>query len=67
MDEITPKSIQNRNSINQPIGCSSICINEGNCEILAHTEDALSEVLNHFYIVSAHIISDTPQGKYNVS
>lgn len=36
-------------------------------EILGHTEDALSEVLNHFYIVSAHIISDSPQGKYNVT
>lgn len=33
---------------------------------MAHTEDALQEVLNHFYIVSAHIKSDTPQGKYQV-
>lgn len=24
--------------------------------ILAHTEDAFSETLNHFYIMSAHII-----------
>lgn len=36
-------------------------------EILAHTEDALEEVLNHFYIVSAHIIDKTLPGKYNVS
>lgn len=35
-------------------------------EILAHTEDALQEVLNHFYIVSAHIIEKSPQGKHNV-
>lgn len=28
---------------------------------MAHTEDALQEVLNHFYIVSAHIVSDSPQ------
>lgn len=36
-------------------------------ETLGHTEDALSENLNNFYIVSAHIISDSPQGKYNVT
>lgn len=36
-------------------------------EILGHTEDALAEALNHFYLVSAHIISETPQGKYNVT
>ena len=35
-------------------------------EILGHTEDALSENLNNYYIVSAHIISDDPQGKYKV-
>lgn len=34
---------------------------------MGHTEDALAEVLNHFYFVSAHIISETPQGKYNVT
>lgn len=36
-------------------------------EILAHTEDALQEVLNHFYIVAAHVIEKSPQGKHNVS
>lgn len=36
-------------------------------EILGHTEDALSETLNHFYFVSAHIISDKPQGRWNVT
>lgn len=35
-------------------------------EILAHTEDALKEALNHFYLVSAHIIEPSPQGKYKV-
>lgn len=35
-------------------------------EILGHTEDALSEVLNHYYILSAHIISDKPMGKWKV-
>lgn len=36
-------------------------------ETLGHTEDALSENLNNFYIVSAHIISDSPQGRYKVT
>ena len=36
-------------------------------EILGHTEDALTETLNHFYLVSAHIISDKPQGRWNVT
>ncbi|XP_058815800.1 beta-alanyl-dopamine/carcinine hydrolase isoform X3 [Topomyia yanbarensis] len=67
MDDILPVAVEGRNSINQPIGCSTICVNEPDCEILAHTEDALSEVLNHYYFVSAHIVSDSPQGKYNVT
>jgi hypothetical protein len=36
-------------------------------EIIGHTEDALSENLNNFYFVSAHIISDKPEGKYGVT
>lgn len=89
MDEILPVAVEGKNSINQPIGCSTVCVNEPDCvsslndlvhdpmnnsiefhtiqEILAHTEDALSEVLNHYYFVSAHIVSDSPQGKYNVT
>ncbi|XP_045465203.1 uncharacterized protein LOC123674268 [Harmonia axyridis] len=50
----------------QPTGCSSIAINLKDEAILGHTEDALSETLNHFYFVSAHIISDKPQGRWNV-
>lgn len=34
--------------------------------IIAHNEDALTEVLNRFYMVSAHIIADEPQGRYGV-
>lgn len=47
-------------------GCSSICINQYNEELLGHTEDARSELLNHFYFVSAHIISKKPQGHWGV-
>lgn len=89
MDDITPNVVNRKNTINQPIGCSTICVNESDCvsfnefiylskfqpftcdnfhlqEILAHTEDALQETLNHFYFVSAHIIEPSPQGKYKV-
>lgn len=45
---------------------NDVCENVYAQEILAHTEDALQEVLNHFYIVSAHIIEKSPQGKHNV-
>lgn len=34
---------------------------------MGHTEDALSEVLNHIYFVSAHITSDLPQGRWKVT
>ncbi|XP_067002948.1 beta-alanyl-dopamine/carcinine hydrolase [Anabrus simplex] len=47
-------------------GCSSICCNQPGEEVLGHTEDALNIVLNHFYFVSAHIISETPQGRWGV-
>jgi predicted secreted protein len=36
-------------------------------ETLGHTEDALSENLNNYYFVSAHIISESPEGKYKVT
>lgn len=45
-------------------GCSTICCNEVNCQILGHTEDAHADNLGHFYFVSAHIIEDIPQGKW---
>ncbi|KAF5282237.1 hypothetical protein FQA39_LY17657 [Lamprigera yunnana] len=51
----------------QPIGCSTICVNQENEEILGHSEDALSENLNHFYFVSAHITSKTPRGKWGTT
>ncbi|XP_053678861.1 uncharacterized protein LOC128729230 [Anopheles nili] len=63
MDDIISLGQQGHN---QPVGCSTICVNEPDCVVLGHTEDALAEVMNHFYFVSAHIISETPQGKYNV-
>ncbi|XP_055304139.1 beta-alanyl-dopamine/carcinine hydrolase [Sitodiplosis mosellana] len=67
MDDITPNATNRINGVHPPIGCSTICVNQPDNEILAHTEDALQETLNHFYIVSAHIIESTPQGKHRVS
>ncbi|CAG9789010.1 unnamed protein product [Diatraea saccharalis] len=43
-------------------GCSSIGIMTQDNTILGHTEDAFSETLNHFYIMSAHIIP-TPEDR----
>ncbi|XP_031347224.1 uncharacterized protein LOC116173707 isoform X2 [Photinus pyralis] len=50
-----------------PVGCSSICLNQGEQEILGHTEDAISENLNLYYFVSAHIVTDRPQGKWSTT
>lgn len=75
MDDITPQSIKHKNEVNdvknikdikEPIGCSTIMLNTEDAKVLAHTEDALTETLNHYYFVVAHIKEDTPQGKYNV-
>uniref|UniRef100_A0A1B0CNI7 Peptidase C45 hydrolase domain-containing protein n=1 Tax=Lutzomyia longipalpis TaxID=7200 RepID=A0A1B0CNI7_LUTLO len=66
MDDITPKAVAGRNSVDQPIGCTSICVNQPGQEFIGHNEDTLPEVLNFFYLVSAHIICDEPQGKYGV-
>ncbi|XP_030751429.1 uncharacterized protein LOC115878962 [Sitophilus oryzae] len=59
-------SAANKNTINYPTGCSTICVNQKGNEFLGHTEDALGSTLNHYYFVSAHIISDEPQGKWRV-
>lgn len=66
MDEILPLSLEATNKVIEPVGCSTIILNSEEAEILAHTEDALTETLNHYYFVVAHIISDEPQGKYGV-
>ncbi|XP_047739657.1 uncharacterized protein LOC108665674 isoform X2 [Hyalella azteca] len=41
-----------------PHGCSTVCSNYPGRPLLGHTEDALNEVMNHIYIVSAHITED---------
>lgn len=66
MDDITPQSLKHNNRTLAPVGCSTIIVNTDDCQVLAHTEDALTATLNHYYFVVAHIINDVPQGKYNV-
>ncbi|XP_018327238.1 uncharacterized protein LOC108738347 [Agrilus planipennis] len=65
MDNIVVSATEKTPEV-KPVGCSTICLNEPGQEILGHTEDALSEVLNHFYLVSAHIIEEKPQGRWGV-
>lgn len=57
MDEITPNAAKQicRSSVT---GCSTVIVNHPGEEVLGHTEDALPDVLNHWYLVSAHIIPD---------
>lgn len=65
-DEIIQNVVNQKNSDYEPSGCSTIYIDNGNENILAHTEDAAVECLDTFYLVKAHITSDTPQGVYKV-
>ncbi|XP_054276013.1 beta-alanyl-dopamine/carcinine hydrolase-like [Macrosteles quadrilineatus] len=65
MDDILPNSVQKKSS-ESTNGCSTLCCNQPNQEILGHNEDALAETLNHIYFVSAHILEDSPQGKWKV-
>ncbi|KAK5642894.1 hypothetical protein RI129_009061 [Pyrocoelia pectoralis] len=66
LDRITTVAAEIENKI-LPVGCSTICLNQDEQEILGHTEDAISENLNLYYFVSAHIIADKPQGKWGIT
>lgn len=47
-------------------GCTDVCINEPDIQLLGHNEDTMANMLNHFYFVSAHIIEEDPQGRYGM-
>ncbi|XP_069701200.1 beta-alanyl-dopamine/carcinine hydrolase-like [Periplaneta americana] len=66
LDVILPNVLNQKTDQKKDTGCSTVCCNEPGEEIMGHTEDALAETLGHFYFVSAHIVSDTPQGKWKV-
>ncbi|KAL1517408.1 hypothetical protein ABEB36_001175 [Hypothenemus hampei] len=63
MDDVI-LAVAEKKPSDSPTGCSTVCVNERGQEILGHTEDAYSSILNHFYLVSAHIIEKEPQGKW---
>lgn len=68
LDEILPNAA-GQVANGSATGCSSIMVNEqgDHEEILGHTEDAHSDYLNNFYFVSAHIINEKPEGKWQVT
>lgn len=67
LDEILP-NVATQVANGSSTGCSSIIINEpDNGEVvLGHNEDAPSDYLNNYYFVSAHIINNNPEGKWEV-
>lgn len=68
LDEILP-NVATQVANGSQTGCSSIMVNNQADEedILGHTEDANSEFLDHYYFVSAHIINEKPEGKWQVT
>ncbi|XP_076242090.1 C45 family peptidase tan [Calliopsis andreniformis] len=57
LDDIVPNVVKGEPQGNElPVGCSTILCNQPGQEILGHNEDALSETLNHWYLVSAHVV-----------
>lgn len=31
MDDITPVAVKNQNAVDQPVGCSTLCVNQPDC------------------------------------
>ncbi|XP_012256665.2 uncharacterized protein LOC105686426 [Athalia rosae] len=58
LDEIVPSATTGSYGTTQAVGCSSIVCNQPGQEILGHTEDALGATLNHWYLVSAHVVEE---------
>ncbi|KYQ50292.1 Acyl-coenzyme A:6-aminopenicillanic-acid-acyltransferase 40 kDa form [Trachymyrmex zeteki] len=55
LDDILPNVTEMQGNT-LPVGCTTIMCNQSGHEILGHNEDAVSETLNHWYLVSAHVI-----------
>ncbi|XP_043674518.1 uncharacterized protein LOC122632105 [Vespula pensylvanica] len=58
LDDILPNVVGETSGNTLPVGCSTIICNQPGQQILGHNEDALSETLNHWYLVDAHVIED---------
>lgn len=57
LDDIVPNVANDQDRANDlPVGCSTVMCNQPGQEILGHNEDALSETLNHWYLVSVHLV-----------
>ncbi|KAH0949477.1 hypothetical protein HN011_005311 [Eciton burchellii] len=58
LDDIIPNVINGSQANTLPVGCSTIICNQPGHEIIGHNEDALTETLNHWYLVSAHVVEE---------
>ncbi|XP_017884388.1 uncharacterized protein LOC108627587 [Ceratina calcarata] len=56
LDDIVPNVMNEGTQNTLPVGCSTIMCNQPDQQILGHNEDALAETLNHWYLVSAHVV-----------
>ncbi|KAH9638355.1 hypothetical protein HF086_006535 [Spodoptera exigua] len=63
MDDLIGNVNDNHIPRNDTGGCSSIAFKNSQTTLLGHTEDAFHETLNHFYIMSAHIIPSPEDAK----
>ncbi|RLU16112.1 hypothetical protein DMN91_011871 [Ooceraea biroi] len=56
LDDIISNATNGTQANVLPVGCSTIICNQPGHEIIGHNEDALSETLNHWYLVRAHVV-----------
>ncbi|XP_025422737.1 uncharacterized protein LOC112692322 isoform X1 [Sipha flava] len=56
LDDTLPKNLNTSSKDKGPVGCTSFIINNLNAQLLGHTEDAMSETVNNYYIISAHVV-----------
>ncbi|XP_025208980.1 uncharacterized protein LOC112604245 [Melanaphis sacchari] len=56
LDDTLPKNLNVTSKDKGPTGCTSLIINQPNSQLLGHTEDALSETVNNYYIMAAHVV-----------
>jgi len=56
LDDTLPKNLNASSKDKGPVGCTSLIINQPNAQLLGHTEDAMSETVNNYYIVAAHVM-----------
>ncbi|XP_001942958.2 uncharacterized protein LOC100168878 [Acyrthosiphon pisum] len=55
LDDTLPRNMNVSSKDRGAVGCTSIFVNQPNVQLLGHTEDAVSESLNNYYVVAAHV------------